>query len=158
MKKDYSIIENFLGCDFVVRLPESRGKGQVRVLQITDPQMIDATQIVDGSVLPSDDHIKSRMKAWRAENFDCQCGNHIRSLVAQTNPDLIFITGDIVYGRYDNDGSALKWISALLDSFCIPWAPVFGNHDNESSVGVAWQCERFEKSRYCLFERAEIST
>jgi hypothetical protein len=34
MKKDYSINENALGCDFVVRLPESRGKGQVRVLQI----------------------------------------------------------------------------------------------------------------------------
>ena len=41
MKKGYSIIENFLGYDFVVRLPESRGKGLVRVLQLTDPQMID---------------------------------------------------------------------------------------------------------------------
>ena len=158
MKKDYSIIENFLGCDFVVRLPESRGKGQVRVLQITDPQMIDTTQIGDGSVLPSDDHIsESEMKAWRAENFDCQCGNHIRSLVAQTNPDLIFITGDLVYGRYDNDGSALRWLASLLDSFCIPWAPVFGNHDNEAKVGVDFQCRIFEESEYCLFKRGNVT-
>jgi 3',5'-cyclic AMP phosphodiesterase CpdA len=152
MKKDYSIIENALGCDFVVDLSASRGKGQVRVLQLTDPQMIDTTQIGDGSVLPSDDHIKSRMKAWRAENFDCQCGNHIRSLVAQTNPDLIFITGDLVYGRYDNDGSALRWLASLLDSFAIPWAPVFGNHDNEASVGVDYQCKIFEDSEYCLLK------
>ena len=150
MKKAYSIIENALGCDFVVDLSASRGKGQVRVLQLTDPQMIDTTQIVDGTSLPSDDHIsESEMKAWRAENFDCQCGNHIRSLVAQTNPDLIFITGDLVYGRYDNDGSALRWLASLLDSFCIPWAPVFGNHDNECRLGVNWQCEQLERSRYC---------
>ena len=158
MKKDYSIIENALGCDFVVDLSASRGKGQVRVLQLTDPQMIDTTQIVDGTSLPSDDHIsESEMKAWRAENFDCQCGNHIRSLVAQTNPDLIFITGDLVYGRYDNDGSALRWLASLLDSFCIPWAPVFGNHDNEAKVGVDFQCKIFEDSEYCLFKRGSVS-
>jgi hypothetical protein len=151
-EKNYSIIENALGCDFVVDLSAGRGKGQVRVLQLTDPQMIDTTQIGDTS------HISpSRMKAWSKENFDRQCGNHIRSLVAQTNPDLIFITGDIVYGRYDNNGSALKWIANLLDSFCIPWAPVFGNHDNEARVGVDFQCKILENSEYCLFKRGSVT-
>ena len=44
-----------------------------------------------------------------------------------------------------------------MDSFAVPWAPVFGNHDNESKMGVAWQCNRFETSEYCLFKRGSVS-
>jgi hypothetical protein len=97
------------------------------------------------------------IEAWKPEYFDLQCGNHIRSLVAQSRPDLIIITGDIVYGSFDDSGRVFEYICSLMDSFGIPWAPVFGNHDNESSVGVAWQCERFERCRYCLFERGTVS-
>jgi hypothetical protein len=157
-KKDYSILEKAFGCDFVVKLPQKRSTGQVRILQITDPQMIDMSQIDDGpSATNNDDVWESRKKAWAPENFDRQCGNHIRSLIAQTDPDFIFITGDVVYGRYDNNGSALKWLSDLMDSFCIPWSPVFGNHDNEAKVGVDYQCGIFEESEYCLFNRGEVT-
>ena len=45
----------------------------------------------------------------------------------------------------------------MVDSFKIPWAPVFGNHDNESAKGVEWQCEQFIKSPYCLFKRGSVS-
>ena len=44
-----------------------------------------------------------------------------------------------------------------MDSFQIPWSPVFGNHDNESKKGVDWQCQQFENSPYCLFEQKELS-
>ena len=70
---------------------------------------------------------------------------------------MIFITGDITYGSFDDTGATLKWICELMDSFEIPWAPVFGNHDNESEKGVKWQCEQFEKSQYCLFDRGNVS-
>ena len=39
--------------------------------------------------------LKPYISAWYADNFDALCGNQIRSMVAQTEPDLIFITGDI---------------------------------------------------------------
>jgi hypothetical protein len=77
--------------------------------------------------------------------------------VAQARPDLIFITGDIIYGSFDDSGRTFDWFCKLMDSFRVPWAPVFGNHDNESKMGVAWQCDRFANSEYCLFKRGEVS-
>ena len=117
---DYTVIENAFGCDYVVKIPRERKGDRIKVLQLTDPQLIDMSQEVDPLLLPKEGYFsESRMKAWAPENFDRQCGNHIRSLIAQTAPDFIFITGDIVYGRYDNDGSALKWLSDLFDTFSI---------------------------------------
>lgn len=142
----------FHGCDFVVQLGEERKNTPVKLLQLTDMQWIDASQRRTPDRLRPDE-----IAAWDPANFDAQCGNQIRSLVTQTKPDLIFITGDIVYGSFDDSGSALEWICAFMDSFRIPWAPVFGNHDNESKRGVAWQCAQFEESEYCLFKRGEVS-
>ena len=143
---------SYEGCNFVVQLPAERKETSVRILQITDMQIIDASQRRTPERLNVHE-----IEAWKPENFDLQCGNHIRSLVAQSRPDLIIITGDIVYGSFDDSGRVFEYICSLMDSFEIPWAPVFGNHDNESSVGVAWQCERFERCRYCLFERGTVS-
>ena len=153
----YTIIKGaqdkrFTGCDFVVQLSQDRKNTKVKILQLTDMQVIDSSQCRTPDRLRADE-----MNAWSAERFDEQCGNHIRSLIAQTQPDLILITGDIVYGSFDDSGSTLQWFCALMDSFQIPWAPVFGNHDNECKQGVAWQCACFENSPYCLFARGEVS-
>ena len=142
----------FAGCDFVVQLPEDRMGTELRILQLTDTQIIDASQRRTPDRLRADE-----ISAWMPENFDSQCGNHIRSLVMQSKPDLILFTGDIVYGSFDDAGIAFRYVCDLMDSFMIPWAPVFGNHDNEANVGVAWQCERFEKSKFCLFHRGNVS-
>lgn len=140
----------FDGCDRVVSFPE--GTKTIRLLQLTDMQFIDAAQRRTPDRLRIDE-----IRAWDPANFDQQCGNHIRGLINQTKPDLIFITGDIVYGSFDDAGSTLEWLIAFMDSFGIPWAPVFGNHDNESRKGVAWQCDQLENSAYCLFKRGNVS-
>ena len=142
----------FCGCDFVVQLPTERRGKVIRILQLTDMQIIDSSQRRTPDRLQTDE-----IEAWKPENLDMQCGNHIRSLVAQCKPDLILLTGDIVYGSFDDSGRALEYMCALMDSFEIPWAPVFGNHDNETAAGVDWQCEMFDKSRYCLFRRGTVS-
>ncbi len=140
----------FEGCDFVVQLPDERK--DVKILQLTD------MQVIDGSQRRTPDRLRpDEIEAWDPKNFDIQCGNHIRSLIAQSDPDLIIITGDIIYGSFDDAGSTFRWFCTLMDSFQIPWAPVFGNHDNESIKGVAWQCEQFEKSEFCLFKRGAVS-
>ena len=140
----------FEGCDFVVQLPEPRGS--VRILQLTDMQIIDAAQRRTPDRLRADE-----IEAWDPKNFDLQAGDQIRSLVAQARPDLIILTGDLVYGSFDDAGTTMRWFVALMDSFKIPWAPVFGNHDNESAMGVAWQCAQLEASPYCLFKRGSVS-
>ena len=142
----------FDGCDFVVRLPEERRGREVRVLQLTDMQIIDSTQRRTPDRIRPDE-----IAAWDPKNFDVQCGDHIRSLVTQTRPDLIILTGDIVYGSFDDSGKTLRYICELMDSLGVAWAPTFGNHDNESEMGVDWQCEQFYQSRYCVFKRGTVS-
>lgn len=154
---DMNIIKNtkntmFEGCNFVVQLPPDRINGTATVLQLTDIQFIDASQRRTPDRIRPDE-----IEAWLPENFDGQCCNHIRSLVAQTRPDLIIITGDIVYGSFDDSGRMLDRFCTFMDSLEIPWAPVFGNHDNECRLGVARQCDRLEQSAFCLFERGSVS-
>lgn len=57
--------------------------------------------------------------------FDCA-----RYVIEEYNPDLILITGDLVYGEFD---------------------------DNESILGVDWQCDQLKESKYRLFEQRELT-
>ncbi len=142
----------FDGCDLVIQLGAERKGTPIKLLQLTDMQIIDAEQRRTPDRLRRDEII-----AWAPANFMTQCGNHIASLITQTKPDLIFITGDIIYGSFDDSGRTMEWFCSFMDSFEIPWAPTFGNHDNESLRGVDWQCAQFENSKYCVFRRGTVS-
>lgn len=143
--------KNYPGCDFVVELGKDRKETPVKLLQLTDMQIIDAEQ------RRRPDRISSgEIAAWQPEKFMDLFGNHALSLAAQTKPDLIFITGDLVYGQFDDKGTTFEWFCSFMESLDIPWAPVFGNHDNESQRGVDWQCDMLENSKNCLFKRGEV--
>ena len=131
--------------DFVLDLPEGR---PIRVLQLTDMQIIDASQ------QRTPDRLNEREIAlWQPEFIPVQCTDQIRSVVAQADPDLIFITGDVIYGEFDDQGTGFELFCDFMDSFGIPWAPVYGNHDNESRKGIEWQNARFEAAKLCLFKK-----
>lgn len=147
-----NLAKQFGGCDFVVSLPSERKGTQIKLLQITDMQFIDGAQARTPDRLRQDE-----LDAWTMDNFDGQCGDHIRSVIAQTKPDLIFITGDMVYGQFDDSGEMFARFCKFMDSFAIPWAPVYGNHDNESKKGVKWQNSMLENSEYCLFKEGEVT-
>lgn len=127
---------NECGLDFVLDFDTDR---EIKVLQVSDPQVI----------------VRSDVAEYEAtqENKDIMLYNELKALVSKESPDLILVAGDIIFGRYDTDGTLLQEIIAAMDSFKIPWAPIFGNHDNESPMGVTWQCEQFAASKYCLFNR-----
>lgn len=109
---------------------------KVKVLQITDPQVF----------MTNEDELYSR--AYKYMDY----------VVEQTNPDLIIVTGDIIYGRYDNDGTIFTSIVNRMESYNTPWAPVFGNHDNESPVGTDYQVNKLLTAKNCLFKRrSELS-
>lgn len=135
--------------DFVVEVEEGRDP---IVLQLTDTQIIDAAQE------RYDDRLGHAQETyWATDRVEECCYDYLAETITMTNPDLILITGDLIYGEFDDSGSALLSLIEFMESFEIPWAPVFGNHDNESKMGVDWQCEQFENAEYCLFEQRELT-
>lgn len=77
--------------------------------------------------------------------------NLIKELVAAEKPDLITLTGDNIWLL--NTKAASKRFVKEMDSFGIPWAPVFGNHDAESDVDQNWLVDTFTKSKYCIMKK-----
>ncbi len=125
---DYVLNEDLV--DFIV--PIESGKDPV-VLQLSDTQTCN----------------------WG--DLNKMCNDYVRETVKATKPDLIILTGDIVYGRFDPNGALLKNLIKCMEELKIPWAPVFGNHDNESLMGVDWQCQQLEAAEYCLFKQGDVT-
>ena len=135
--------------DFIVEVAE--GKEPI-VLQITD------TQIIDASQLRSNERISDTEKTYWAKNKTTErCYNCIREVIEKTKPDLIIHTGDMVYGEFDDEGTSLISFINFMEGFNIPWGPVFGNHDNESIKGVNWQCEKLSNAENCLFRQNNLT-
>lgn len=135
--------------DFRVQVKD---KNNFRILQLTDMQVIDAEQRRYPERLRDDE-----VERWHTWLVGKNCYDPIRTSVAKTNPDLIIITGDLVYASFDDAGTAFDGFLDFMDSFGIPWAPVFGNHDNETAKGIDWQCERLTRAKNCLFARGNVT-
>ena len=133
--------------DFIVEVPEGR---DVVILQLSDTQIIDASQ-----ARPDRTGVDKNYTA--PDKMEDRLFKFLRETINATKPDLILITGDLVYGEFDDAGTSLIALINAMESFQIPWAPVFGNHDNESKKGVDWQCEQLENAEYCLFKQRELS-
>ena len=127
--------------DFIVEVPEGR---EPVILQLTDTQIIYSTGT-------------GKWDFWAADKMDVECFDYITEIVNATNPDLILLTGDMVYGMYDNNGTSFEALIELMEGFDIPWAPVFGNHEAESAKGIDWQCAQLEAAENCLFLQRELT-
>ena len=133
--------------DFTVEVPVGRDP---IVLQLTDTQIIDGAQA-------RPEQSSGDKSTYATEKIPQFCYNYVEETIESTNPDLIIITGDLVYGKYDDNGSAFQNLVAFIDGFEIPWAPVFGNHDNESAMGADWQCQQLENAEHCLFKQRTLT-
>ena len=129
--------------DFIVDVEGGRSP---RILLLADPQIMDPTQMGEEGGADK-----------RLEDLEERCFRYIRQVVNNTKPDLILIAGDIVYGQYDHSGEAFGELVKFFDGFGIPWAPVYGNHDAESNIGVLWQNEQLENAEHCLFKKGEVT-
>lgn len=135
--------------DFTVEVDSGR---DIRVLQLTDTQNIESEQQRYSKRL-----CEAEYNRWRIERKNDMYHKYVSYTIKNYKPDFIIITGDLVYGEFDDTGEALLEFIKFMDSFKIPWAPVFGNHDNESRKGVNWQSEQLENSEYCLFKQRELT-
>lgn len=134
--------------DFIVEIP--KGKTPI-ILQLSDPQMLDSSQAVPGRLSQGEDTY------WARDKKEERCFKYIREIIDSTRPDLILIAGDIVYGEFDHDGSGLLSFIEFMEGFNIPWAPVLGNHETESKMGVDWQCAHLENAKNCLFKQRTLT-
>ena len=100
----------------IVRIPEGE---RLRILQLTDTQVIDSSQRRSPNRLSP-----SEIEKWLPANAEANCYSQIRDLVAQTCPHLIIMTGDNVYGEFDDSGRVLVEFIGFMDSLGIPWAQV----------------------------------
>ena len=75
----------------------------------------------------------------------------VGTLVARVHPDLITVSGDLAWAGNDRAYDAL---ADFLDTFGIPWAPVWGNHDNqEGPEKVEAVVSRYLTHPLCVYER-----
>ncbi len=77
----------------------------------------------------------------------------MKRLVKDVKPDLITVTGDIVCS--DSTHYSVHRFCALMESFGIPWAPVFGNHDNEGNCDLNYLADVFLSCPHCLFKKGD---
>ncbi|MFW5780156.1 MAG: metallophosphoesterase [Bacillota bacterium] len=105
----------------------------------------------------TDIHIGAGWLSIRKDNLAL---NAIRKLVKHTQPDLIIVTGDMVYPVPVQSGSmnnrrATQLFGTFMDNFNIPWAVTYGNHDEEwySWFDLEQISEVYESYDNCLFQR-----
>ncbi|GEM_PF-233643 len=102
-----------LGTDGYYYMQKTQPGAHFQVLQITDM------------------HITGTEGTYQQDLFALKA---VQTLVAQTQPDFLVLTGDIIFGRdgYDaNDGlRAVNVVSNFMDILGIPWTWCFGNHDH----------------------------
>ena len=105
-----------------------------RVLNLTDPQLDDG------------DWAENR-KGRKLLEYT------VKELVKRTGPDLITVSGDLSYGGHE---TAYKSIGAFLDGFGVPWAFVFGNHDNQGAPETVEKAAKIlTAGGKCLFEAGD---
>ena len=78
-----------------------------------------------------------------------------RRLVKKIKPDLITVSGDIVCT--DSTIYSVKRFTDLMESFGVPWAPVFGNHDDEGNCDLNYLADIMQKSPHCILRKGPAS-
>lgn len=77
----------------------------------------------------------------------------LTELVKTVDPDLITITGDLAWA---GNHAAYDALADLLDSFGKPWAPIWGNHDNQGGAEeVDAVVTRYLTHPLCVYEKGD---
>lgn len=77
----------------------------------------------------------------------------VAELVKTEDPDLITVTGDLAWA---GETEAYEGLACLLDSFERPWAPVWGNHDNQGGPEkIEALVESYLAHPFCVYEKGD---
>lgn len=75
----------------------------------------------------------------------------LKDTIEKADADMIAVTGDWCYMAM-NKKKKCKEVFDIIDSYNVPWAPVFGNHDAEVFVTKYEFADMFAEYKNCLFE------
>jgi len=102
--------------------------GTFKILQLTDIHLIDSNY--------TDDEVESDLSL-----RDEWAMTAVRETIEAAKPDMIMVTGDSVYNLLNvprkisrDNYTTFKKFADFIDSFDIPWAFCFGNHDEEGTL------------------------
>lgn len=132
------------------------GKESEIVFSYEDPFVLDSSPILQKD--PEKDFVVLNLTDIQLTDHDLspftpvavQTFLYIDELIKRTNPSLITISGDIGCGY----ARATHAIATFIDSYGIPFAPVFGNHDHEiHSADANYTAEIFASYEHCLFQK-----
>lgn len=110
----------------------AREDGSFRIVQITDTHMVTG-------VGASRDALDARGNPLPASEADPRTVQLIGSILDTEKPDLVVFTGDQVHHNIHDTQSALFKVVAPIIERRIPWAAVFGNHDDEGDYAMSRQ-------------------
>ncbi|MBE6658052.1 MAG: hypothetical protein E7604_06360 [Ruminococcaceae bacterium] len=77
----------------------------------------------------------------------------VEALIREVQPDLITVTGDIVCD--DATYHSICRFTDFMESFDIPWAPIFGNHDDEGNCDLAFLADTMLRSPHCIMKKGD---
>ena len=90
-------------------------------------------------------------------NLDKRLIRDFDAILASESPDLVLLLGDQVWQDAAEDESSLRAFLTAVDEPLsrrgIPWAHVFGNHDEERGFASERQQAVYESFPYCLSKR-----
>ncbi|MBQ9370206.1 MAG: metallophosphoesterase [Clostridia bacterium] len=117
--------------EYVAHTVSVGSDGTFKILQLTDMHFINSTRTDDNVEL--DFRLRDEWAMTAA-----------RDVIERTKPDMIMVTGDSTYnlkkvmplrpGLNTDNLASFKKFAQFIDSFDIPWAFCFGNHDEEGSL------------------------
>ena len=139
------------GVDLIIDYPAGK---DLTILQLTDTQMQTMRDVRNENRRVQ---ISNAFFSVLPDDLEFRVFRYVDEAVEKTNPDLIVLTGDNIYGELDDYGRMWKQLIRRMDSYKIPWCVVFGNHDNESAKGVQWQVDQLLESEYCVFKQGDVS-
>jgi predicted phosphodiesterase len=92
---------------------------------------------------------------WRnGDDADLRSRALIELALDSERPDLVALTGDILSGEESRDpAAAYRAVVAPIEDRVIPWAAVFGNHDDEGALSRAALLKVQREFPHCLTER-----
>lgn len=118
----------------MITLNKTPGKDFV-ILNLTDPQL--------GTGEWADGDLGKKLLTYTLDE-----------LIKKVKPDLITISGDISWGA--GEFEAYKNFADLMQSYGIPWAPVWGNHDDEDGAEVVEEIANLYLTYpTCIYEKGD---
>ncbi len=113
-----------------------KSRDDFKILNLTDPQFSD------------DEWLKPEFA--RMRNILTRT---ITELVERVHPDLITISGDLAWAGHF---ASYRCLADFIDGFGVPWAPVWGNHDNQCGAECVQQVvDDYVTRKHILYEQGD---